>query len=168
MRILCFLLILACSTTFASEPSNGREVVVDKASRTLWLVENHKVLESFPISLGDSPIGHKVQVGDERTPEGTYLLTAKMSSSKFYKSIHINYPNERDIRRAKELGVHPGGNIKIHGLPNNSPFDAAIYKGLDWTDGCIAVSNEDMDKIWMFVRPNTPIHINGAKMLSSK
>ena len=142
--------------------ASQREVVVDKPSRSLWLIENNRIAHSFPISLGDEPLGHKVMIGDERTPEGSYTLTFKMPDSKFYRSIHIDYPRPEDIIRARDLGVHPGGNIKIHGLPNNDPYGPEVYQGLDWTDGCIAVSNEHMDIVWDFVTPGTPIQILGS------
>ena len=127
-------------------------------------MELHKqgaVYRTYRISLGDQPRGHKLQEGDERTPEGNYVLDWRNPNSAFYKSIHVSYPNALDRTVARSLGVSPGGMIMIHGLPNwlSSPRLAAEYRRRDWTDGCIAVGNEEMDEIWQLVRDGTPITI---------
>jgi murein L,D-transpeptidase YafK len=127
-------------------------------------MELHKdgaVYRTYRISLGDQPRGHKFQEGDERTPEGNYVLDWRNPNSSFYKSIHVSYPNDLDRTVARSLGVSPGGMIMIHGLPNwlSSPRLAQEYRRSDWTDGCIAVGNEEMDEIWRLVRDGTPITI---------
>ncbi len=134
-------------------------VVVHKADRELLLLSGERVVRRYPISLGREPVGPKQRQGDGRTPEGRYVLDWKHSDSRYHKAIHISYPNAEDQRRAEAAGVPPGGDIMIHGLPEG--VGRLIYwkKGKDWTDGCIAVSNEAMDEIWSLVPVNTPIEI---------
>ena len=135
-------------------------VLVRKSERRLYLLdEQQQAVRSYRVSLGDEPEGHKLSEGDERTPEGDYVLDWRLPDSDFYKSIHISYPNARDRELAEAWGLEPGGSIMIHGLPNNAGDLAFAYAGLDWTDGCIAVSNEAMDEIWSLVANGTPIRI---------
>lgn len=136
------------------------QVLVHKAERRLYLLSDDQTVRVYPISLGNAPVGHKLSEGDSRTPEGDYLLDWRLADSDFYKSIHISYPSPRDRELAEAWGLDPGGSIMIHGLPNNAGDLAFAYAGLDWTDGCIAVSNEDMDEIWELVENGTPIRIN--------
>lgn len=142
-------------------PANSKvdAVLVKKSERRLYLLDNGKTVDSFRISLGTHPHGGKYFEGDGRTPEGTYVLDWRNPHSAFYKSIHISYPKPRQRRRAEALGFSPGGDIMIHGLPNDAGKWAFAFKGLDWTDGCIAVSDKAMDQIWKKVAPGTPITI---------
>lgn len=135
------------------------EVLVRKSERQLYLLDGEDVVRSYRISLGDNPEGHKLYEGDERTPEGEYVLDWRNHQSDFYKSIHISYPSPRDRELAEAWGLDPGGSIMIHGLPNEAGDMAFAYVGLDWTDGCIAVTNEAMDEIWQLVSNGTPIRI---------
>ena len=111
------------------------------------------------MAFGDNPVGHKQQEGDERTPEGKYILDYKKDDSSFYKAIHISYPNKDDIESAKKKGVSPGGFIMIHGQKNGYGWAAWITQYFNWTDGCIAVTNSEMDEIWEAVDIGTPIEI---------
>lgn len=135
------------------------EVLVRKEERRLYLISGDQVVRSYRIGLGDNPSGHKLYEGDERTPEGEYILDWRNPDSDFYKSIHISYPNDQDRELASAWGLDPGGSIMIHGLPTGVGDMAFAYLGLDWTDGCIAVSNEEMDEIWQLVADGTPIRI---------
>ncbi|NVD34246.1 L,D-transpeptidase family protein [Marinobacter lutaoensis] len=135
------------------------QVLVRKSERRLYLLAGEDVVRSYRISLGDNPQGHKLYEGDERTPEGDYVLDWRNPHSDFHKSIHISYPSPRDRELAEAWGLDPGGNIMIHGLPNDAGDLAFAYVGLDWTDGCIAVTNEAMDEIWQLVPNGTPIRI---------
>jgi len=135
-------------------------VVVAKSERRLYLYQGEDVLRSYEIALGKNPVGHKFRQGDKRTPEGRYTLDRRNSQSRFYRSIHISYPNESDRRRAEAKGVHPGGNIMIHGVPNLYRDGQEFFIGWDWTEGCIAVTNDDMKEIWTLVADNTPIEIH--------
>lgn len=134
-------------------------VLVRKSERRLYLMDDDQVVRSYRISLGDNPEGHKLYEGDERTPEGEYTLDWRNASSDFYKSIHISYPSPQDREAARSWGLSPGGSIMIHGLPNDAADMAFAFRGLDWTDGCIAVTNEEMDEIWQLVADGTPIRI---------
>ncbi len=134
-------------------------VVVNKTNRQLYLMKNGDVLKSYEVSFGLNPDGHKEQEGDFRTPEGVYYLNRFNARSQFFLSIQISYPNKNDVRRARRNGVSPGGQIMIHGRPNEPNWSEAHYKKSDWTDGCIAVSNSDMVEIWLMTAVNTPIEI---------
>ena len=135
------------------------KVFVDKSARTLQLLSDDKVIKSYHIALGGNPIGHKQQQGDQRTPVGSYTLDYKNEKSKFYRSIHVSYPNAADKARAKSRGVSPGGDIMIHGQKNGFGHLAAINQQRDWTDGCIAVTDNEMDEIMAAVEIGTPIEI---------
>jgi murein L,D-transpeptidase YafK len=135
------------------------EVVVSKQERRMYLMAGDEVIRNYRIGLGDNPSGHKLYEGDERTPEGEYTLDWRNPDSDFYKSIHISYPNDKDRELASAWGLNPGGSIMIHGLPNNAEGMEFAYLGLDWTNGCIAVSNAEMDEIWQLVSDGTPIRI---------
>jgi len=150
---------LALATTTMDDMPSISEVLVRKQERRLYLMAGEDVIRSYRISLGDNPVGHKLYEGDERTPEGRYTLDWRNANSDFYKSIHISYPNTRDRELARAWGLDPGGSIMIHGLPNEAGDYAFAYRGLDWTNGCIAVSNDEMDEIWQLVADGTPIQI---------
>lgn len=161
--VLLAMLIGGCASKPepAATPYVDR-VLVKKAERRLELHKDGDVVRAYPISLGDRPRGHKIQEGDERTPEGNYVLDWRNPQSAYHKSIHVSYPNELDRNVARALGVSPGGMIMIHGLPNwlSSPRLAEEYRNRDWTDGCIALgSDEEMDEVWRLVRDGTPITI---------
>jgi murein L,D-transpeptidase YafK len=146
------------------------KIVVLKAERRLMLMRSGEILMSyrmragkvlrwFGIALGRDPVGAKVRQGDGRTPEGLYVLDWRNPRSRFYRSIHISYPGGADRERARRLGASPGGDIMIHGLPNGlsgKDFDHARW---DWTEGCIAVTNAEMDDIWARVDDGTAIEI---------
>jgi len=153
-------IILAGAFCLVVGPANA---LAGPSARKMMLLADGKVIRTYQISLGANPKGHKRERGDERTPEGNYILDYRNSSSKFYKSIHISYPNAEDIAAARKRGVHPGGMIFIHGTPNEAPKNRVIqmlFKTVNWTDGCIAVSDRDMDEIWKLVRDGTPIRID--------
>ncbi|WP_162047989.1 L,D-transpeptidase family protein [Vibrio taketomensis] len=156
MKILLLILITLLSASVHAEID---KVTVDKSKRRLYIIENDQVIHEFRIALGKRPIGHKVYEGDQRTPEGSYKLEHVMEDSQFYRSIHISYPNQDDIANAVRLKVNPGGNIKIHGQKNGEVKPSQFVQSFDWTDGCIALSNEDMDQLLALVTPGTPIEI---------
>jgi murein L,D-transpeptidase YafK len=143
----------------AAGPDRADYVVVDKSDRKLYLYKAGRVLREFEVSLGQMPNGPKQREGDFRTPEGKYSLDARNANSDFFLSIHVSYPNESDRARARAEGVDPGGQIMIHGWPNELKYDLRRYQDTDWTDGCIAVSNSDMVDIWLMTRESTPIEI---------
>lgn len=131
------------------------QVLVDKSERRMYLLNGNKTVKKFKIDLGFGPTGHKTKQGDGRTPEGLYFIDRNNDNSRYFLSLGINYPNAKDIARAKAAGVDPGGDIFIHGGPR--------YKGergkRDWTAGCIAVSDKDMGWVYAMVKVGTPIFI---------
>ena len=134
---------------------NGPEVtqvVVDKGNRDMFLLHNRSVLERYKVHLGFAPAGHKQIEGDGRTPEGHYLIDRRNPNSAFHLSIGVSYPNERDTANARAMGQSPGGDIFIHGEPNG----VAVSR-TDWTWGCIAVTNREMEDVYAMVRNGTPI-----------
>ncbi|MEG3638598.1 L,D-transpeptidase family protein [Magnetococcus sp. PR-3] len=136
------------------------KVLVHKQARTLSLLDaQNRVIKSYTIGLGDAPVGHKQQEGDERTPEGDYVLDWRNARSRYHLSLHISYPNAEDRAHAQARGVSPGGAIMIHGLPNGLSAAADMFANRDWTDGCIAVNNEEIEEIWASVENGTPIRI---------
>lgn len=161
MRLTIFWTI--CTFLFAVLPAFAIEridlVRVDKSERRLHLIGGGKVLHSYGIALGGDPVGQKHREGDERTPEGRYILDWRNPDSVAYKSIHISYPNAAQMEAAKAAGVDPGGMIMIHGQPNGYGWWGWLLQLVDWTDGCIGVTDSDMDEIWTRVPDGTPIEI---------
>ena len=135
------------------------KVLVLKSQRKLLLMRQGAVLRSYRIALGRDPVGPKIREGDGRTPEGSYRLDWRNPRSRFYRSIHVSYPNQHDRRRARERGVAPGGDIMIHGLPNGREAIGRAHAKWDWTEGCLAVTNAEMDQIWSLVPNGTVIEI---------
>jgi len=135
------------------------KVFVDKSARTLQLLSDNKMIKTYHIALGGNPIGHKQQQGDQRTPVSSYTLDYKNKKSKFYRSIHVSYPNAADKARAKSRGVSAGGDIMIHGQKNGFGALGLLNQQRDWTEGCIAVTNDEMDEIMAAVKVGTPIEI---------
>ena len=145
--------------SYAPQLGKADYVLVKKSESKLYLMNKGRPLKSYNIALGGNPVGHKMQEGDQRTPEGRYLLNYKNTNSKFYKSINIDYPNENDVARARLRGVNPGDDIVIHGYPNEiGDYSGPIYPK-NWTQGCIGVKNHEMDEIWALVDVDTPIEI---------
>lgn len=134
-------------------------IEVLKSAREMRLLREGWVLRSYPIALGGAPAGPKRQEGDERTPEGVYRIDWRNPNSVAHLSLHISYPDAEDRARARAAGVAPGGSIMIHGLPNGWGFFGALHRRLDWTDGCIGVTNAEMREIWALVPDGTPIRI---------
>lgn len=134
-------------------------VVVLKKERVLQLLNHGKVMKTYRIALGGNPVGAKTQQGDHKTPEGLYVLDSRNAHSRFYKSIHISYPNAQDRAGARKRGVSPGGGVFVHGLPDGYGFLGASHRLKDWTDGCIAVTNQEIDEIWNALADGTPIEI---------
>ena len=139
--------------------ANVDKVYVDKSERVLKLLSGDRVIKTYHIALGDSPAGHKRQQGYERTPTGTYKLDYKNEKSSYYRSIHVSYPNASDKVQARKRGVSPGGDIMIHGQKNGFGHLAAVTQKRDWTDGCIAVTNDEMDEIMSVYQAGMPIEI---------
>ncbi|HEX6911816.1 MAG TPA: L,D-transpeptidase family protein [Longimicrobium sp.] len=134
-------------------------VVVNNADRTLTLLRGARVLRTYAVSLGGAPAGPKRREGDERTPEGRYVLDYRNPRSAAHLSLHVSYPDPADVARARVDGVPPGGMIMVHGITNGLGWVGRLHRLVDWTDGCIAVTNGEMDEIWRAVPDGTPIEI---------
>ena len=134
-------------------------VLVLKQKRVLRLLHGHDIAKEYKVSLGGSPVGPKTQQGDHKTPEGVYVLNSRNPHSQYYKSLHISYPTSEQRAAARRRGVFPGGDVFVHGLPNGYHGPSAANRFYDWTDGCIAVTDAEMDEIWNAVPNGTPIEI---------
>ncbi|MGA2099966.1 MAG: L,D-transpeptidase family protein [Candidatus Sulfotelmatobacter sp.] len=158
---LCVAVLCAISVgQSAGTPLHADRVVVLKKERRLQLLNGGKIIKSYKVALGGNPVGPKTRQGDHKTPEGMYILDSRNAHSQFYKSIHISYPNVRDRAAARDSHVSPGGDVFVHGLPNGYKWVGAAHRLKDWTDGCIAVTDEEMDEIWSGVPDGTPIEIH--------
>ena len=142
-----FASIFLLSAFGLSAPSADR-IVIEKSARRMTIYRGSEKLHTYKVSLGGEPKGAKTQQGDHRTPEGEYTIDQRNPNSHYYKALHISYPNAADRARARKLGVSPGGDIMIHGLPNGQRWIGKAHLLHDWTDGCIAVTDEEMDEIW--------------------
>lgn len=162
MRILRVLVLVAlafglsaCASKFKTYTGpEVTRVVVEKKSRKMWLMHHSEILETYDIHLGFTPMGHKTEEGDGRTPEGNYVIDRRNPKSRFHLSLGISYPNEYDVAQARERGVSPGGDIFIHGRPKKWRNGED-----DWTWGCIAVKDREIEWIYAMVRNGTPITI---------
>jgi murein L,D-transpeptidase YafK len=134
-------------------------VVVRKAERKLFLMRGDTIVRTYKVALGLNPVGTKERSGDFRTPEGSYRLIRRNPRSDFFLSMQVSYPNDADLKHARRNHWDTGGSIMIHGLPNQLKHDPSYYENVDWTDGCIAVSNSDMLEIWLLTPDNAPIEI---------
>jgi lipoprotein-anchoring transpeptidase ErfK/SrfK len=134
-------------------------VLVIKSERRLYLMRQGRAIRTYDVALGFNPVGHKQHEGDGRTPEGLYVLGSALPESRFYRALPISYPAPDDVERARAQGLRPGGRIMIHGLPPSGARMGRQHLYLDWTDGCVAVTNDEIDEIAEAVRPGTPIEI---------
>lgn len=154
--------MLALASARSASPAPPRQadrIVVHKKDRTLLLLRENKVIAAYKIALGGEPIGPKTCQGDHRTPEGAYTIDGRNSASKFHRALRVSYPNADDRRRAAKAHCSPGGDIMIHGLPNGYGRIGAAHRLKDWTDGCIAVTDEEIEEIWKLVPNGTPVEI---------
>ena len=140
-----------------TEPAD--KVLIEKKARRLTLLTRGEVIKTYKIALGGNPVGPKERQGDNKTPEGTYIIDSRNGKSGYHLSLHISYPNAEDKKRARELGVSPGGDIMIHGIKNGFAALGVSHAKTDWTEGCIAVTNEEMEEIYKFVPNGTMVEI---------
>ena len=161
--LFLFLLLLSGSAVQAQEDSNlpVDNILVNKADRKLYLKNGDKVIKQYRIALGGEPIGPKEREGDNKTPEGQYFIEAHNPYSSYHLSLRISYPNEEQKKKAKENNYSAGGDIMIHGLPNKLPntLFKLVHFSMDWTQGCIAVTDEEIEEIYKLVPDKTPILI---------
>jgi murein L,D-transpeptidase YafK len=162
--VVAIAALLAAYAHYPSWPplpqdAKADRVVVEKAARSLMLMSQGRTLKTYRISLGRDPVGAKVRQDDGRTPEGRYTINYRNPRSRFHLALHISYPDADDRRRAARTGASPGGDIMIHGLPNGLGWIGRLHQVVDWTDGCIAVTNPEMEEIWRAVPDGALIEI---------
>lgn len=165
MSFLRILLVVAAALGLSACGSKFRtyhgpeitEIQVHKADRKMYMLHNDKVVKSYDIGLGGNPVGHKQFEGDLKTPEGSYKISHRNPKSTYHLSLGISYPNSNDRAFAASQGKSPGGDIFIHGAPPMSVRKSVQTK--DWTAGCIAVTDREIEFIYAMVKPGTPIHI---------
>lgn len=164
-NLLTILLILFSSLPnflHADNLSSVDNILVEKGKRIMYLRQGDTILKSYKIALGGNPIGPKIKEGDSKTPEGNYKIEWHNPNSSYHLSLRISYPNNEQKQKAKENNYSAGGDIMIHGFPNWAPniLFQYIHSNRDWTDGCIAVTDEEMNEIYHAVKDGTPISIN--------
>ncbi|WP_199260563.1 L,D-transpeptidase family protein [Paracoccus binzhouensis] len=143
------------SKTYQGPPIT--QVVVKKGERKMYLVSGREVIKSYDIKLGNQPVGRKQFEGDGRTPEGMYFIDRFNPRSRYHLSVGISYPSAQDVAQAAAMGLRPGGDIFIHGLgPEGRQL---IRQRSDWTAGCIAVTDEEIEEIFTMLRPGVPIFL---------
>jgi len=134
-------------------------IVVEKSAHRLSLFQRGKLVRTYLVALGQQPVGDKVSRGDLRTPEGRFRIEARNPASRYHRSLRISYPDAGHRARAQALGVSPGGDIMIHGLPARQAWVGPAHRDFDWTEGCIAVTNGEIEELWGAVPVGTLIHI---------
>jgi murein L,D-transpeptidase YafK len=161
---ICGVVLFVCAISFgqtrnADPATHADRIVVEKSKRVMKLMHGSEVLKTYRVALGGQPVGPKQRQGDHKTPEGSYVVDGKKAHSQFHRALHISYPDAADRDRARRLGVSPGGDVEIHGLGAKWGWVGAGHRQTDWTDGCIAVTNEEIDEIWPLVEVGTPVKI---------
>lgn len=134
-------------------------IVIEKRAHRLTLFRMGQPIRRYLVALGGNPVGDKVSAGDRRTPEGLFSIAGRNPNSDYHLSLRISYPDAYHRQRAEALGVDPGGNIMIHGLPNGKGFVGAYHRTADWTNGCVALTDEEIEEIWSAVPTGTPVLI---------
>ncbi|HEX4602846.1 MAG TPA: L,D-transpeptidase family protein [Candidatus Angelobacter sp.] len=151
-----------CASFLRASPANqpqADKIVIVKSARAMTLLSGGKVIKTYKVALGGVSAGPKRVEGDHKTPEGSYIIDAKNPQSQFHLSLHISYPSAADSERARKLGARPGGAIMIHGLAKSFAYLGALHRQTDWTDGCIAVTNAEIEEIWKMVPVGTRVEI---------
>jgi murein L,D-transpeptidase YafK len=157
------MVLLAWPAVFYAAPAGTEQpidrILIVKHERKMMLYRAGQPVRTYDVSLGAQPEGAKTRRGDNRTPEGKYRIVLRNPNSKFHLSLKVSYPNAEDKKRAKELGVDPGGDIMIHGLPNGMGWLGSTHLLNDWTQGCIAVTSEEIEEIWSLTPVGAPVEI---------
>jgi murein L,D-transpeptidase YafK len=163
LAVFILFSVLACLPGRAQPPSIADKkvdrILIVKSTRTMTLMNGSEILKTYKVALGAVPIGPKHQQGDHKTPEGIYAVEAKIPNSQFHRALLISYPNAADRERARKMGVKPGGAVETHGIGEKYGYLGALHRATDWTDGCVAVTNEEIDEIYPLVSVGTTIEI---------
>ena len=156
---ICVATLLLLAQVQGRARQEADKIVIVKSARTMALLRGGKTLKTYKVALGGEPVGPKRIEGDHKTPEGDYIIDAKNAHSQFHLSLHISYPSAADMERARRLGSRPGGAIMIHGLAGAFAYLGPLHRQSDWTDGCIAVTNAEIEEIWRLVPVGTRVEI---------
>jgi murein L,D-transpeptidase YafK len=159
IRICLVVLLLLAVQIQGKAKQEADKIVIVKSARTMTLLRGGKTLKTYKVALGTVPVGPKRIEGDHKTPEGNYVIDAKNARSRFHLALHISYPSATDTETAHKLGSRPGGAIMIHGLAASFAYLGALHRQTDWTDGCIAVTNAEIEEIWKLVPVGTRVEI---------
>ena len=159
LLVFVLAILVAGWLAAAAETPQADKIVIVKSQRTMTLMKGNKTLKTYKVSLGTVPVGPKQIQGDHKTPEGNYVISGKNPGSRFHLSLHISYPSAADRARARTLGASPGGDIMIHGLGREFASLGPLQWRADWTDGCVAVTNEEIDEIFPMVPVGTRVEI---------
>jgi murein L,D-transpeptidase YafK len=159
MRYVFYPYLLCSFFAFAAENFSADKILIEKKARRLTLLSKDRVIKTYTVALGWNPEGAKLKEGDRKTPEGTYIIDARNEISDYHLSLHISYPNEKDKKRAELLGVSPGGCITIHGIKNGLGWLGPFHAWADWTKGCVAVTDEEIEEIYKLVPTGTAVEI---------
>ena len=157
--LIAIAIWMYCNSHPLAVEAKADRIVVEKAARTLTLFRGATPLKVYRVALGSAPVGPKREEGDHRTPEGSYRIDRRKADSDFHLALHISYPNEDDAAQATARGVSAGSDIMIHGLQNGSGWIGALHRRKDWTDGCVAVTDQEIEEIWGAVPDGTAIEI---------
>ena len=157
VALLCFS---ACGKSQSlDEGTLVDKIVIVKSDHTMTMMSGERVIRAYKVALGRNPVGPKTRYGDHKTPEGLYVVDAKKSQSRFHLALRLSYPNDADRERAQRENVNPGGDVEIHGIENGLGWIGALHRHADWTDGCIAVTDSEIDEISKAVAAGTPVEI---------
>ncbi len=163
-----WLLVIVTASGFLAacgnpKPTNAGKradrIVIVKSNRTMVLMSGEQVFRTYKVALGRSPVSPKTQLGDHKTPEGVYVIDAKKNPIRFHLALHISYPNKADRERAQREHVNPGSDVEIHGIENGLGWIGGLHREVDWTDGCVAVTDSEIEEIWDAVAVGTPVEI---------
>lgn len=158
--ILLLLCFSACGQPNSlSAGTRAEKILIIKSDRTMNLIGGEHVMRTYKVALGRNPAGPKTRYGDHKTPEGLYLVDAKKSQSRFHLALHVSYPDQADRERAQKENVNPGGDVEIHGIENGLGWIGRLHRQADWTDGCIAITDSEIEEIWRAVAVGTPVEI---------
>jgi murein L,D-transpeptidase YafK len=159
LRCVTAILLVLSVCAFAAESGLADKVLIEKKARKLTLYPKGQVIKVYKIALGRNPEGPKEKEGDNKTPEGIYVIDSRDKNSGYHQSLQISYPNENDKKRARQLGASPGGDIMIHGMKNGFGWIGRLHTWIDWTRGCITVTDEEIDEIGRLVPNGTAVEI---------
>lgn len=153
--------VAAVAAVLVAPPPMGLvdSIVVEKHAHRLTLFRDGKAAQTYLVALGGNPVGDKLRAGDRRTPEGVFYIDARQPNSRYHLALHISYPDAAHRARSAQVGAQPGGDIMIHGLPNGLGAAGATHREHDWTNGCVALTDEEIEQIWSVVPIGTPVEI---------